>query len=179
MKEKIFEKYKRILIDTYRVTADSWNSGLEFWTNKFGDSEKAKADFIWSVFNEVQTLYANSAKSEVELYSKQKEIYFPMWQFLKDEKRDFKHILNAITQIELYLMRAESDASDYVYEVHVIGTKCCENCNKIDGIVLTIEQAIEQNLLPYKECTRNGGCICLYTSIMVTGNDGRLLRKNR
>jgi len=44
-------KYKTILITKFGVVEKSIEEGMVVWFNKYGDTEKTRNDFIWSVFN--------------------------------------------------------------------------------------------------------------------------------
>jgi len=47
-------------------------------------------------------------------------------------------------------------------DVVIIGTKCCSECDKIDGKIFPLEKEFEKPFLPYCGCTRKPFCICCY-----------------
>jgi hypothetical protein len=91
--------------------------------------------------------------------------YKPLGQFEK------YHKLFHMVDIEL--------ASFHPFEVMmvVIATKDCPESESIDGMLLTVEEAREKQMLPYAGCTRPGKCICLYKSQPIRDVNGRLVTK--
>jgi len=44
----------------------------------------------------------------------------------------------------------------------IIGSKCCSECDKIDGLKLPFEEILQNPILPYHKCLREPFCICCY-----------------
>jgi hypothetical protein len=44
----------------------------------------------------------------------------------------------------------------------IIGSKCCSECDKIDGSKFPFEQILQKPILPYHKCLRKPFCICCY-----------------
>ena len=91
MNSRLFEKYKNIILTKHFVNLESWEKALDIWTKKFGHTDKNLADFIWAMFNEILTVIGGSFKDEEDLYIRQRDVYFSMWEYLKDENRDATH----------------------------------------------------------------------------------------
>ncbi len=168
-----FNKYKTILIAKFGVVEKSIEEGMVFWFNKYGDTEKTRSDFIWSVFNLVLENIGETFSSEEDLYRRQKEVYFEMWHFLSDEGKDFSHIRKQIHFCDLKI----HDQSDWESEVTFIATKCCPECEKNNELTMPIEEAIIKQPLPNPKCTRATGCVCCYGFRGKRDINGRLIRK--
>lgn len=58
----------------------------------------------------------------------------------------------------------------------LITNGCCEECNKINGKIIPLQQAIKDKPLPYYKCSREPSCICCYGFISVKDENGRLIK---
>lgn len=59
----------------------------------------------------------------------------------------------------------------------IIATGCCDECMKLDGKEFSLEQVINENILPQKNCTRFNFCICCYGFKSVRDENGLPIRK--
>jgi len=177
MAKTFFEKYKNILITNFLVSPTSFENEWKDWMGKRGDNEQSKKDFIWSCFNQMIDLFAKVAQTEEDLYTKQKEIYMSMWGFLIDENRDARHIKKQIHACDLRIAQARNRNSPFRSEIHVVGNNCCAECDKIDRKIMSIDEALSKQLLPYAGCTRENGCLCCYADMTAIDGNGRLIPK--
>lgn len=57
--------------------------------------------------------------------------------------------------------------SDVVKSVELLATDdSCTACKKMQGKVITVNDALATQPLPVKECTKKGGCRCCYLPIV-------------
>jgi len=174
-----FDKYKKLLIAKYNMSQNSFDENLNNWIKKRENLESSKRDFIWSCFNFLLLDYSKNSNDEIAMYNSQKDIYWDMRLMLIDEGRDSKHIIKVINFIFLKISEINDNNAKFESELVIIGTKCCEECNKIDGIKTTIRKELANQLLPYNKCTRESGCICCYADLFKRGENGRLIRKRK
>lgn len=66
--------------------------------------------------------------------------------------------------------------SDILLEVRLLTTKCCEECDKINGIKMSLKKAIKTKPLPHPDCTRKPSCICCYTFHVIRDRKGDLIK---
>lgn len=67
---------------------------------------------------------------------------------------------------------------DFLVNVEFITTHCCPVCDKLKDVIMPLEQALNEQLLPPPDCTRPyGGCICCYGFIGIRDDNGRLKKK--
>ncbi len=59
----------------------------------------------------------------------------------------------------------------------IIGSKCCEECDKINELKIPFEEVLENPILPYKKCTRKAFCICCYGFEYLRDENGVLIEK--
>ncbi len=174
-----FNKYKTILITKFGVVEKSIEEGMVVWFNKYGDTEKTRSDFLWSVFNLVLQNIGATFKSAEDLYKRQKDVYWEMVKMLIDEGKNTTHIRKEITLIDLREMESKENASLFESELIICGANCCEECDKIDGRKTTIEKELDIQLLPYSKCTRKAFCSCFYSITAKRDENGRLIWKKK
>jgi hypothetical protein len=58
-------------------------------------------------------------------------------------------------------LKQVASASYKVYVMFIAGN-CCSECDKIDGSVMSVEEALIKQRLPHSLCTGETGCICSY-----------------
>jgi hypothetical protein len=168
-----YKKYKKQLLDDY-VDEKWFNAHHKQWVNKFGDGYQSQKDFIWSMFNRCINELGKRPQS-YEVFNAQTAIYFIMLKFLWDEKKDVKGIRKSIAQVDVNRMVFDDAQSDLICDVVIISTKCCPECERIDGKVMTLDEVVKNPPLPQPECTRNNGCVCCYARQGRRDSNGRLV----
>ena len=158
MAPSFFGKYWELLIVKHKVKKDTLELGYKVWSEKYGTSEKNRRDFIWAVFQEVLRLQKSVSLNLMEMYERQREVYWDMQDFLNMEGEKTTQIQRALRNIELDI----AEINDYVLKANIIGVPDCPNSAEIDGLEMTIEEARKKKLLPNPSCTRRTGCICEY-----------------
>lgn len=80
-----------------------------------------------------------------------------------------------------YLLHAKSQHKNdpFLWEIKIIATKCCSECDSLHDLRMPIDEALKSNLLPYAKCTRPTGCVCCYVARAKRDNDGNLIRVNK
>ncbi len=122
---------------------------------KFG-KDPSFADVAWGISNKLIMKYPDLASG----------IHFQQALFLHSEGKD---------PTKIRLLSFEKDLKDYqksevIEGVEVITAReqSCEGCRKLEGKVFTIKEALEQEILPCKECAHDanekgiGWCRCCY-----------------
>lgn len=69
------------------------------------------------------------------------------------------------------------ELSKYCTEVYIFSKGCCDECDALDMLTMSVEDALTYSLLPYTGCTRKTGCCCRYLSRAVRNEKGRLIMK--
>jgi hypothetical protein len=126
---------------------------------KFG-KEPNDNDIIWSLFNQVVL--------KTRDYQTLKMIYYEMALFLNEEGKDFFHVLQQSKRMELIVYKQRG-----VKKVEILAaSNSCEHCQKLNGKILTINEALEEMFIPCEECTHiisvahRGFCRCCYVPIV-------------
>lgn len=60
--------------------------------------------------------------------------------------------------------------------VILITNGCCEECDKMNGTSMLLEEAIKNKPLPYYKCIREPSCICSYSFMPIRDEKGRLIK---
>ncbi|MFA6475784.1 MAG: hypothetical protein WCV68_00035 [Candidatus Paceibacterota bacterium] len=120
-----------------------------------------EGDLMWSISNKMILL---SAKSR-DWRAKTGMIYWAQSQFVYGEGKDYAYIREKDFELELKFLR-ETGTTDMV---EILATpNSCPECQRFDGKKFTIEEALDQKILPHKKCTTEpnkagvGWCRCLY-----------------
>ena len=168
----LLKKYKSQLVDEF-LDEDEFDGVLVKWVEKSGESDQSKRDFLWYVFQKLNKGIAEKFGYSIEMYQYQRKLYSIMLSFFIDENRNRNHIFKSINHCDLMIAKF----SEYQQQVEFIASKCCEECDKIDGTIISLEEAIRAKPLPYVKCKRKNGCICCYGFHAVRDERGRIVWK--
>lgn len=61
--------------------------------------------------------------------------------------------------------------------VFIIGTKCCSECDKVNGLTFPFEELLQKPFLPFDKCLRKPFCICCYGFQALRDENGTLIEK--
>lgn len=129
--------------------------------------ENNNNDVIWSIFNELLIKNANDV-------DKLQMIYYTMAVVLHQEGKDNFKLLQLSAKARLDSFQS----SDLELKVEIIGcSDSCEACKKLNGKIISMEEAY---LLPVpcRECNhRIGFCRCFYCAVSIRDNEGMLILK--
>ncbi len=149
---------------TFGVDRDDFFQEGEKLTQRFG-KQPASGDVLWSLYNRLahDSMSSGAAPSPF--------LYFLMAHYLYEDGRDFFHLLEQSRKMELTAYKR-----DGIFDkVYVITTRdaSCEACQKLDGKVFTVDEALEHMPIPCKDCTfdfagtgQPGWCRCLYGAVV-------------
>ena len=126
--------------------------------NKF---EAHDNDIAWSIYNELIT-------KNIDDFSKLKMLYYDMALLLFYENKDFIDTLRESKKMELMEFEDKNIINKII--ISSAGEKnACEECLKLDGRILTIDEALNEMPLPNIKCKNNmfsdrseGFCRCMY-----------------
>lgn len=122
---------------------------------------------LWSIFNEL--LVENATD-----FNRLGQIYYSMAVFLHEEGKDnFKLLqLSAKARLDSF------ESCEFELKVKILGcSDSCDTCNKLNGKIISMEEA---HLLPVpcRECThRIGFCRCSYCAVGSRDSEGMLILK--
>ena len=149
---------------------DEWKSRLERFGIRKRDYEKTKKeskspnekDVIWGLFN--QLLQENMRKGD---HGELKQIYFEMALFLNAEGKDSFNALQGSAKMELMGFKEVGWK-----RVKILGSgNGCIECEKENGKVFQIDQALKEMPIPNVNCThvlQEGNkpwCRCIWTIV--------------
>jgi DNA-directed RNA polymerase subunit RPC12/RpoP len=120
-------------------------------------------DIIWGIFNEL--LLKN-----LDDFHKLKMINYQMAIFLNEEDRDCFPLLREAAKWELLQMKKHG-----IEKVEILTgrEKSCKACQKLDGKVFSIDDALEKTPIPCKDCTfklfgkNKNFCRCMYVAKVI------------
>ncbi len=171
-REKEYLKYKGFHnLESYGVTKDEFLKRKEEHYLKFG-IENNNDDVVWSFFNELLIKNANDV-------NKLRMIYYTMAMLLHQEGKDNFELLQLSAKATLDNLQLRNQSSDLVFNFEIMGCRdSCENCKKMNGKIISKEEAY---LLPVpcRECTHSiGFCRCTYILVPIRDSDGVLILKS-
>lgn len=132
-------------------------------------------DYLWYIFNFLLNENVKQSRDIINLYKRNDEIYMQMLYFRrKIEGKPANEIQQALNYNRLEL---KIETTPYEFDLIINGTKDCQACKNIDRKIITIKEALKNNIIPYNKCTRKQGCACLYSLKLKRDNNDRLIRK--
>ena len=166
-KEKNYQKHTRLSkLREFSITEDEFIKRKKEHYLKYRIEDNDN-DVFWSLFNESLIKNANDN-------NKLRINYYSMALFLHQEGKDNFKLL----QLSVKATLDSYKHSDLALNFQIIGSKdSCENCKKMDGKIISLEEAY---LLPVpcRECTHSiGFCRCTYGAVPIRDNEGMLMFK--
>jgi len=139
------------------------NATRDELTKKFGFTA-ALGDVAWSISN--MMIAEAIKKGDKDMI---KAIHFQQAMYLHNTGRDCKKIQQLIFDDDL----REIKKSEFIKKVSISTAKesACEHCKKLEGKIMTIDEALKTKPLPCGECSykmskraKTGWCRCMYLS---------------
>lgn len=126
-------------------------------------------DVIWSFFNEL--LFKNHNN-----FNQLQVLYYSMALFVNEEGKDNFYLLKECAKASLNRMQLESDL---FFMVQVVAcSNSCDNCKKLNGLKMTIEDAFKTMPIPCKQCNHSiGFCRCSYGALPIRDSEEMLILK--
>lgn len=130
--------------------------------SKWGEGHPSSQDLLWALFNRQVTVLAKRKAACHEF----KMLYYTWALFSYEIDADPTNLLMQSHKWELLGYKSVG-----ITKVQILATGC-EDCNRLNGKVLSIEDAMKNGFLPNKFCTnkliKNGNkfawCRCIYLS---------------
>lgn len=163
-REKDYLKYRGFeKLESFGVTRDEFLKCRKELYSKSGI--ETNNDVVWSIFNEL--LIKNATD-----FNLLRQIYYSMAIFLREEGKDNFKLLQQSAKATLDSFQL----SNLEFKVQIVGcSDSCEACKKLNGKIMSMEEAY---LLPVpcRECThRIGFCRCLYCAVSSRDSEGMLI----
>ena len=130
---------------------------------RFGQEPNTR-DIIWFIFNQLIIKKVKEGKMPSFLY-------YEMALFTDEEGKYPASFLETCAEMNL---KTWSKLGVVKVKIKTAGEKACEHCKKLQGMVLDINEAFRQEILPCKSCTHHinsefGFCRCHFSSVVDTG----------
>ena len=170
------EQYLTLFVKEFCYPQKKLIEDWKVWLNKRNSSEGSAKDFIWSEFNKFLLQIAKNASNEIEMYNYQRMLYGYMIKFLRETSARQSVIdstRRCFNLMDLNLARL----SQFEVGMFIITTKDCNESRQFEGKVYLLNDMVKDQPLPYSNCKRNGGCICMYGTEAIRDKNGRLTMK--
>lgn len=130
-------------------------------------------DFVWNLFQTLLADTAKQSKTESELYSYHRDIYFQMLLFRrKHDKAKANDLLQLFFDAEIKRNLCETNLQ---LNVIVISGVCCESCDALNKKTYSPEDVLTNKYLGSNNCSNPKGCNCTYSFVAVRDSNGRLI----
>jgi hypothetical protein len=169
-----FDRYKEAVIKEFAVPPEEFSHEQRKWLDRAGSSLEAEKDFLWNFCEQLAHKIDKTTPDARERYQKLRAIYLLMWGFLIGQNRSGTALQTLTNFCDLKL----AELSPFKTTVQIIGTDQCTAATRVDGMVVSLEDALIAQPIPYPECTRPLGCICCYGIHGVRDLHDRLVIKN-
>mgnify|MGYP001607379805 CR=1 FL=1 len=141
----------------------------EFELEKTSNLNLSEHDMMWKILN--KKVQNHMSKNDWE---RARIAYLDMASFLREEGKDAFNALHGMNKCKLLSLK---DLEGFVIGVTIQTMGGCEVCSKLQGKEYTIDDALETNPIPIRECTtqignsKKGWCRCSYRPIIKIGNE--------
>jgi hypothetical protein len=159
-------------MDKFHVEEQELNKELKVFLIENGESDNARKGFLYGLFNRLISDITFKCKGQ-NLPLLLQPVYLKMWEFLVKVGENGSHIL----KLKLHCDLVQANSSDYRVLAMIIGSKCCPECDMIDGMAIPIEEALLQQPLPHPICEKETGCVCCYVFVGERDMDNNLIMK--
>ncbi len=131
-------------------------------------------DFLWGLFQQFVLEIGRQTTNLEDYYTYNIELYKRMRDFLVlIEDKNPNHIVKQINKNELELRKL---SSMYLFNLEIVAINCCPECEKLNGKIISLGDAIENQFLPPKKCTNRYGCSCFYCELPIRDLGGNLVK---
>src|SRR3989339_309860 len=142
----------------------------DFESEKASNQNLSEHDTMWKLLNKKVQNYMKENDWE-----RARIVYLDIASFLREEGKDTFNALLGMNKCKLLSLK-DKDMEGFVIGVTIQTLGGCEICSKLQGKEYTMDDALEINPIPVKECTtsigdsKKGWCRCSYRPIIKIGN---------
>lgn len=161
-----------LFFEKFGITKENIINHYDYW--KLNRIDRIE-DYLWYIFNLLLSENAKQSKDIIKFYKRNDEIYLQMLYLRrKIEGKPANEIQQALNnnRLELYL-----ETTQYEFDVIISATNDCEACQNIDRKIITIKEALKDNIIPYNECKRKQGCACSYSIKLKRDKNDSLIKR--
>ena len=166
-----FDKLREGII-AIGVNAASYDKEQAICLKENGESLQTRKDFIWKCYQDLLLDIAEKITPLHDMFQLQRKVYCEMFYFLCKEEKPRTVAQKVINHCDIQIAML----SGLKLNAKVLGIRDCVQSKEIDGRIMPIEEAAVSDLLPYKACTRLGGCTCCYVFETMRDENGRLIQ---
>jgi len=154
-------------LEAFGISQSEFLNRKELLSKKYG-REASDRDVAWGLYNE---RINREAKSGAPDFHTLQMLYYTMALFLDEEGKDSFSTLVEAKKCELRALEKNFGAKRKV-KILTAKEQSCPECQKLEGKIFTIDEALRSMPLPCKECTNpgytddddKGFCRCMYVS---------------
>ncbi|MEO2071854.1 MAG: hypothetical protein ABGW99_11025 [Zunongwangia sp.] len=133
-------------------------------------------DYLWYIFNRLLIENKHQSRDLIEFYERNRLIYSEMISFRrKIEGKKANEIQNMYNRNIVELELEKNSENGIAYDFTVITPQDCKACQHLTDKVISKREALENNTIPYENCTRTQGCVCLISIMPRRDENGRLI----
>ncbi|PWN71346.1 hypothetical protein C1631_001615 [Chryseobacterium phosphatilyticum] len=150
IKDKYFAKLEKLGIKSLKLNTDFQVLKLDV------NNIDGLKNFIWRKFNSI-------VKENDRDFNKLQHIYFEMEQFLKNEQKGKDSTYVRALFFEALIKYNKEISKGVLLEVVIIGKNnpnICDVCKNDNGKTFNFDYALNNHILPHKDCMCKSGCIC-------------------
>jgi hypothetical protein len=179
VKKKNLDWLKKNYMSFFKDFGIKEDNLIGYYHNWKKEKTESIEDYLWFIFNHLLSENAKQSDNLLDLYKRNERIYGEMISFRrKIENKNANEIQKAYNENKVNLDLETGLNSTFEMEFKIIGVNDCEQSRKISGSSITIEQALKNETIPYENCTRKNGCVCLMSFVPKRDENGSLIRIN-
>lgn len=170
-----FQSFRARLIRYLDVDPDEFDEGMRAWMEKNGSVIAPAHNYLCDLYYSLIDNISRTSTGPNEKYIKQRFVYGELYAYKCYHDEDCTDVLKQMHWCDLQI----ADAGSIKVEAVIRSGKCCSECDKQDGRILSIEEALLLQPLPNPACLNEDGCTCTYGFHSIRDKDNHFLKNDK
>lgn len=168
-----FARYRSLLIENFGVTALDFDGQYAAWKVQSEDSLESEKAFVWQFLKQWAKVLPEKYPDPYQYFKQLRALYLLLWTYLIVEDKKGTAMLEIANHCEL----KAAELANFKTYVTIIGGERCAAAEVVNGLAVSLENALLEQPIPYANCSRPLGCICCYGVHWERNLNGKLIPK--
>ena len=169
-----FDSFRSRLIKYLDICPETFDQGLLEWIEKHGDGVVSQSNYLCTLYYTLADSITRTASNKNEEFIKKRFIYGELYAFKTYHDEECNDVLRLMHHCDLQIANSENIKIEAVIRTG----NCCPDCDKQEGKIFSIEEALLLQPLPNRSCSNEDGCICSYGFHSVRDLNNKIIKKS-